>query len=375
MAARKVIHILSSIEKSLAFEWLLPRLAQECDLKVVLLNPDVTPLETFLRERSIPCHRITLRGKRDFPMAFLKLLFLLHRLRPEVVHVHLLDAQRLALPAAWLTQIKKRIYTRHTSTFHHRYAPAGVKYDKLSNRLATHIISISQATDQVLLKMEDVPQTKLVRIPHGFDFEAFGTVTGGRVEALRHKWNIPRRRPVIGLVSRFIEWKGLQFALPAITNFQKMYPEACVVLANAQGPFSEETKALLAKFSTGSVICIPFEEDSASLFSLFDIFIHVPVDEYAEAFGQVYIEALALGIPSIFTRSGIAAEFIEDRKNALVVPFRSVEAITLALNEVWSNNELRKELILNGRQDVILRFGIDSMIRSLVQLYEASDIL
>jgi glycosyltransferase involved in cell wall biosynthesis len=370
MAKRQVVHILSSIEKSLAFEWLLPRLTREYDVKVILLNPRETPLEIFLRERNIQCQRITLRGKRDFPFAFLRLLMLLLRLRPAVVHVHLLDAQRLALPAAWLARIKKRVYTRHNSTLHHRYYPAGIKYDRWSNWLATDIVSVSQATDYALFELEGVSRSKVTKIPHGFDFASFDEVTEERKEAVRRKWSIPRARPVIGLVSRFIEWKGLQFALPAIANFQKKNPDVCVVLANAQGPFAGEVNELLSDFSPGSVIRIPFEEDMLALYALFDLFIHVPVDEYVEAFGQVYIEALACGVPSIFTRSGIAAEFVENEVSALVVEHQSAEAIEKALSRLWTDNTLRNRLSQSGKSLVRSRFGIDAMIGQLQRMYD-----
>lgn len=371
MAALRVIHVLSSIEKSLAFEWLMPRLACEFDVRVILLNPGITPLETFLKEHGIPVYRITFRGKRDFPLAFIRLLMMLIRLGPDVIHVHLFDAQRLALPAAWLARIRKRIYTRHNSTLHHRYYPSGIKYDRWSNRLATNIISVSQATDYTLFELEGVSRSKVTRIPHGFDFQPFGHVTPDRVEALRRKWHIPMRRPVIGLVSRYIEWKGLQYALPALAAFQRNHPDAVIIIANANGPYHSSVASLLADFVPGSVVCIPFEEDILALYPLFDIFVHTPIDPYVEAFGQVYVEAMASGIPVVVTPSGVAREIITSGKNGLLVPFCDSQAVTTALEELWQNPDFRQALALNARADVLSRFPIDSMTEKLMKLYNA----
>lgn len=369
MAARKLVYVLSAVDKSLSFEWLLPRLARDYDLKVVLLNPANSQLETFLSTKKIHCRRITLRGKRDFPFAFLRLFLMFLGLRPEVVHVHLLDAQRLALPAAWLARIRIRIYTRHTSTLHHKYVPSGIKYDKWSNWLATHIISLSQATDYALFNLEGAPRSKVIRVPHGFDFDAFTDVSVNRIEAIRQKWNIPRDKKVIGLVSRFIEWKGLQFALPAVVQFKSKYPDTCLVLANARGPFGDAVNTLLADFPPDAIRRIPFEDDVGALFNLFDIFIHVPIDEHVEAFGQVYIEALAFGIPSIFTQSGIVGEFIENGVHAIVVEHESVEAIERALIDCWENESLRRRIGHQGKAYVWSHFTIEEMVSRLKALY------
>ncbi|MBL0097760.1 MAG: glycosyltransferase [Bacteroidetes bacterium] len=78
--------------------------------------------------------------------------------------------------------------------------------------------------------------------------------------------------------------------------------------------FERILKSQPKKLPSDSYIKIEFERDLFSLYSIFDYFIHAPIDPSVEAFGQVYIEALAAGIPSIFTLSGIAPDFIVDGK-------------------------------------------------------------
>ena len=114
---------------------------------------------------------------------------------------------------------------------------------------------------------------------------------------------------------------------------------------------------------------IEFEEDNAALFKCFDVFVHVPINTKIEAFGQIYIEALAAGIPGIFTLSGVAAEFIQDKKNALVVNFNSSDEIYNAINELIHNNELRNRIIENGRKDIAQLFSLSLMIEKLEKIY------
>ena len=105
------------------------------------------------------------------------------------------------------------------------------------------------------------------------------------------------------------------------------------------------------------------------MYKLFDIYTHVPISKSAEAFGQTYVEALASGTPSVFTLSGIANEFIIDKQNALVVPYKNSEAIYCSWNELINDKEIRDRLIINGRNDVAQKFQLNQMITKLEELY------
>jgi glycosyltransferase involved in cell wall biosynthesis len=366
---KRVYFIVSNIHKSLAFEWLAVGLNADCDLTFILLNATSTPLEQFLLLHKIKVKRVTYRGKRDIVPAFVKILFMMLFSRPHAVHVNLVEAQLVGLSAAWLSGINKRIYTRHTSTFHHVYQPGGIWIDRMSNYLATHIVSISQATDEVLLRMEKVTPNKVVKIHHGFVLDLFNKVSKERITQVKQKWKI-NGRPVIGVIARQIEWKGIQFIIPAFEKFLQDNETACLVLANASGPYHKEIKRLLESLSPDRVVLIPFEEEVPALYHLFDLFVHTPVDSLSEAFGQTYVEALAAGIPSIFTLSGIAAEFVIHERNALVVGFQDITGIYEALVRLWSDELLRNHLIENGKQDVTSQFKLESMLEALKDLYE-----
>jgi glycosyltransferase involved in cell wall biosynthesis len=366
---RHIVYVVSLLEKSLAFEWVLSRLAADYRVTVILLSPAGSSFETFLNANGIRVVRIKYRSKVDFPIAFIRTFFFMVGTRPAVVHAHLLDAQLIGLGAAWLAGIRRRIYTRHTSTFHHTYHPAGVRYDKLSNWLATKIVSVSQATDHSLINLEKVRPNKVVRIPHGVHMDSFVHVPVDRVNTLRKKWSIPPDAPTIGVVARLIEWKGVEFAINAFASFQRKWPMANLVIANASGPEEQRVLKLLHDLGARNVTMIPFEADAPAMYRLFDILVHVPVDLWCEAFGQVYVEAMASGVPMIVTRSGIAAEFVADRENAMVVPYRDSAGIETALELLWDNEELRIRLVKNARRDVASRFGIDDMVSSLKRLY------
>jgi len=370
MLQKHVVYIISRVHKSFAFEWIANGLKTDYKLTFLLLNDAPSSLEEFLRTHQVEVKRISYRGKRDFVFAFIKTFFFLLFTRPNIIHAHLIDAQLIGLTAAWFAGIRKRIYTRHTSNYHHVYHPRGVRFDLWSNRMATQIVSISQATYFVLKKLEQVAPKKIKKVPHGFELNTFSSVQGERIQQIRKKWKIHGQQIVIGVIARHIEWKGIQYIIPAFQKFLKVNPNAYLVLANAMGPFHNKLVEMLKDVPADRYSLIPFEEDVAALYAVFDLYVHTPIDSICEAFGQTYVEALAAGVPSIFTLSGVAAEFIVHGRNAWVVDFKDEAAIYDALLKLWNDVELRKHLIENGTQDVNSRFGVMPMLTSLRKIYD-----
>ena len=366
-----VTYIISNINKALAFEWIANSLNHDkFNLNFILLNSTNTELETYLKVKKIQVDRITYTGKIDIPKTIFTTYKILKKYKTDIVHTHLFDANIIGLTAAWLAGIKKRIYTRHHSMFHHNYYPHAVKYDKFVNWLATDIISISAVVSKTLMKLENVNQNKIHLIHHGFDFDVFQNVSNLSVANLRQKYNPYKSYPVIGVVSRYNELKGIQYIIPAFKKLLLKYPNALLVLANASGDYKEKINELLCEIPKYNYIEITFESDIQSLYKIFDIFVHVPINYNIEAFGQTYIEALASGVPSVFTLSGVANEFIENQKNAIVVPYENIEAISEAINRLIKSKDLANIIVENGKKDVNVLFQLSKMILSLEILYE-----
>ena len=365
-----VTYIVSNINKSLAFEWVVQNLSKEkFNLSFVLLNPAETYLQKFLEKNNIPTLFITYKGKRDAVSALLKTKRFLKLQKTKIVHCHLFDAALIGLSAAKLGGVKKRIYTRHHSTYHHLYHPGSVKWDKLCNRLSTDIISISNVVSETLKEKENVPASKISVIHHGFDLQKFSHPDPSITAPLRKKYNPFNKHPVIGVISRFTEWKGVQYIVPAFKNILNNYPNALLLLFNAEGNYAAEINKMLGELPENSVKKIVFENDITSVYPLFDLFVHTPIDSHSEAFGQVYIEALAAGIPGIFTLSGIANEFIENKVNALVVPSKNSEAIQEAIIKLLSDEKLVQYITAQGAKDVAEKFNLEKMVLSLECLY------
>lgn len=367
----KITYILYQINKALAFEWIIDHIdINKFELSFISIGvQENSPLEQFCKARKIEFHLVKYAGKTNMPSAIYQTYKILKKIKPVIVHCHIFEGGVIGLIASKLAGINNRIYTRHYSTYHYTYAPGGVKYDRLINFLSTKIIAISENVKKILIEKEKVDPRKIILMHHGFDLSLFQNISWERIQLVKEKYNPNDKHPVIGVVSRYTHWKGIQYIIPAFKKLLEAYPQSLLVLSNAKGEYEAEIRQLLSTLPDGSYREILFEHDNAALFKLFDVFVHVPIDPEIEAFGQIYIEALAVGIPSVFTLSGIASEFIEHKKNALVVDFHAPEQVYNSIIELLQNDVLRSSLIQNGKHDLEKYFSLPLMIENLESIY------
>ncbi|MFN2454888.1 MAG: glycosyltransferase family 4 protein [Pyrinomonadaceae bacterium] len=313
-------------------------------------------------------------GKKELLPAVIRIGKILDEIKPDIVHTHLVNASIAGLTAAKLKGIKQRIHTRHHSVETHFDYPHGVYYDRLINYLSTHIVAISEVVSDVLIQRENVNPKKISVIRHGFDLDRFKAVES-LVDEIKDKYELNAHYPVIGVISRHIHWKGVQFIIPAFKEVVKKYPKAKLVLANALGPYHAQINQLLNSLDESQYVLIEFEKRIFELYETFDVFVHAPIGKEYEAFGQVYVEALMMGVPSVFTLSGIANDFIKDKYNALAVPYGDSQAIYQAIELLLTDADLRRNIAAHGKSSILGLFQERQMADALDRLYDQNKIV
>jgi glycosyltransferase involved in cell wall biosynthesis len=367
----KVTYIISRLDKAIAFEWINENLDKtKFDISFILLNDKPSYLGHYLKENSVSVLEILFQNTKDFPRVLRQVVKKLYQLKPHVIHTHMVEADIIGLTAGKILGIKKRIYTRHDANNRQKYSKKSAWIDRFSNRFSTHIAAISQNVKSILVEQEGVNPNKISLVYHGFDLVRFDKVPEIEKNVLIEKYNSLNKRPVIGVVSRYLHWKGIQYTIPAFKKILETYPNAFLILANAKkGDYVQEITEQLKSLPKESYCEIEFEHNLFALYHLFDVFVHVPIDEEIEAFGQIYVEALAAGTPSVFTNSGIAREFIQHDKNALLVDFQNTEQIYSAIKSLLTDKDLGKRLSENGKKSVKEKFSLQNMISTLENLY------
>ena len=343
------------------------------DLSFVLLNRATPPLAPVLDELGIPWIHVPFRRRSDVPRAMRAIWKHCRDVNPDMIHTHFMNACLAGLTAAALRGVPVRIHTRHHAgpvSWKYR-RPWQELYDFYNNALSTTIIAPSGAVRIALTGRNRVRDDKVVVLHHGFDIDAFDEVSDDRVRALRERYGIGDAHPVIGILARYVAIKGIQYVLPAFERLLESYPNALLLLAPARGPYQAALAPLLARIPKRNLLEIPFENDIHALYKLLDIFVHAPIGPTVEGFGQVYIEAMAAGVPSVITRTGIALDLARDRENCVVVPYCDSDAIYGGIRDVLEDDDLRATIIRNGRHDA-QGFTARAMIDGLESIYESA---
>jgi glycosyltransferase involved in cell wall biosynthesis len=92
-------------------------------------------------------------------------------------------------------------------------------------------------------------------------------------------------------------------------------------------------------------------DDRINFYRSITVFANVSDDEYEE--GPLgFFEAAATGVPIVTTPNGTAADIVEDKENALMIPFGNEEFLKRALMELRDNKELRDRLRENMWQTI-----------------------
>jgi len=323
-----------------------------------------------VRRLGLPHHVVPFASRSDLPSAVLRTRRFLRSHEVTTVHAHGMQGTTVGLLGALLSRIGERIHTRHHGSGNHDVGERrGLWYDRLNNRLSTRIIATSETTRQCLVELEGVDPDRVRILGYRFEFDYFREVSRARIDAVRRTHDIPDDRHVVGMISRFVALKGIEYGIEAFRRYLDEVPRALLVLANAVGPHGPALREALATLPPDSHREVAFEPDVGALYGTFDLMLHLPVNETYEGWGQTYVEPLAAGVPLVCTRSGIATEDHVDGRHCLFVPFRDAGSTHEAMVRMSRDPTLRQHLVDHG-PEVIGRFSFDPAEDLLGPVYD-----
>ena len=245
---------------------------------------------------------------------------LINRIKPVVTLTLGQTATLVGLSASLIFSKATRIYLRmHTSMNSVENYRFGKLYDRVSNQLAERIIVPNTNTRQYLLEAELVDPKVIEIIEFGFDLEGFVNLAEGRLANFKTKYGVTDNFYYLGIVSRFAPAKGLEYSIPAIAQFMRDFSNIKLIIAGVGEEISGEFQILLDEIPNDRLILINRVDDMPAFYNSIDAFVHTPVDSTVESFGLVYVEAMASGLPCIFTLSGVAKDFARNGSNCLIV--------------------------------------------------------
>jgi len=311
----------------------------------------------------VECHCIAKRPGIDIG-AILKLVALLRRLRPSIVHSRNWGAFD-AVPAARLARIPAIIHGEHG-----REAADPDGLDTRRNRLrrvfaplVSRFVTVSFDLRRWLLTTVRLPAAKLVTIHNGVDVNRF--VDGDR-QAGRRALRLPPHAVVVGAVGRLDPVKDHAGLLQAFALLRVDQRAAELVIVG-DGPSRAALDRQIQELGlTGHVHLLGMRQDIPVLLRGFDAFV---LPSLAEGISNTLLEAMASGLPVVATRVGGNPELVEHGVTGTLVPPSNPLVLATALRCYTEDAGLRAAHGDAGRRRALQHFTLDRMAQAYHDLY------
>ncbi len=320
----------------------------------------------------IPVDAVGLKPGLPSPSGFFRLMQLLKRLNPDVVHTWMYHADLLGGLAARLAGvsavgwcIRNSNLDRDKTKFSTRAVVSLCA--SISNWVPSRILSCSEKARQVHVGC-GYAEEKMVVVPNGFDLTRFKPDSDAR-HRLRAELGITDQTPLIGLIGRFDPQKNHAGFFEAAGLLHRHMPQVHFLLAG-QG-IDRTNAALIQAISQNGVPAnthlLGLRNDIPELMAALDVL--ASSSSYGEAFPNVLGEAMACGVPCVVTDVGDSAYIVGD--TGRVVASGDMTGLAAALEELLALPPSEKAALgERARARVAAHFEIGKVVQQYEDFYE-----
>lgn len=235
-------------------------------------------------------------------------------------------------------------------------------YDTLFNKVDA-ITCLSEDMEKDLRDL-DAPAEKIHKVPLCIDTSKF--------EYKERQLN-PDEPINILTVARFVEKKGLQYAVKAVANLNVDRKISYTIAGD--GERREQIEELIEKLGVSDRIELvgwKTQEEITQLMNDAHLFLLPSVTAEngdKEGTPTVLLEAQSAGLPVISTTHAGIPEIVDDGNTGILVPERDATALTNALRELIDHSDQWPEMGRTGRSNIETHHSIENVVDELLDLY------
>lgn len=337
---------------------LLPDLrARGWDVRFLMLHEDEPGAWEFaeaLRERRVPLDDIRLRSDVD-PIAFGEVCAYLARVRPRILHTHLVHADVYGQLAGTMTRVPLRLSTKHGFNEFREGRWFGLA-DRSVGSLAHVHIAISRGLARYLAETE------------GFEAERFEIVHYG-IASSRSAEPYRGSEPRLLCIGRLIPIKGHLVLLRALAQARARLSNVTLDIAG-RGPLAPALEAYAREL--GLADAVRFLGFVSPVESAIEGSAVVVVPSLGEGFGMVALEAMERARPVIASAVGGLPEIVADLETGLVVPPADAEALAEAIVTLAGDLEAAAAMGAAGHERALLEFTPERCTSRIEALYDGA---
>ncbi len=221
------------------------------------------------------------------------------------------------------------------------------------------------------LAAEHIDLHRIRHIPNGIDTSRFVPADSAQRSTLRKQLGLPKDRLLLIYTGRIALSKGVMMLLEAWRDIAPHRPEAHLVLVGDGADSLDDCEAQARDFvrSGGIADRTTFTGAVANVHEYLracDVFVFP--SEY-EGFGLSILEAMAVGLPMVCTRVGVAADLEREVGIELLVPPNQTALFARALSRLLGDAQLRESLGRRAAQIVAGRYSMSIVARLHSELF------
>lgn len=297
--------------------------------------------------------------------AFRRLVDLMRRQRPDVVHSHDWGCYLDAMLAARLAGVGNAVHTVHG-----RYMAGGSGTLARVKRELRHwlerraevrfgnVVCVSDTLRAHVAAEVGIPQQRMTTICNGIDF------SGGTVAPER----LPQQEALFVAVGRLAEVKNFPLMIRAFAAVRHAAPVRLQIVGD--GPQRPALEALVQSLGVADAVeFLGFRSDVDALLSRAHAFL---LSSTSEGIPMSILEAMRCACPVVATDVGGVAMLVESGTTGLLVPSGDETAFADALRQLIGNPQRAHEMGLAGRQKGQQQFSVSAMVQGYERLYAGS---
>lgn len=181
------------------------------------------------------------------------------------------------------------------------------------------------------------------------------------------------RQPIVLFVGRLVERKGCEYLIEAMAQVQALMPEVELVVIG-EGPLRHSLEQLAAKklrryqfLGTQPPERVKTWMNQAKVFSLPSI---TAKSGDMEAFGMVFVEAQAMGLPVVSFSSGGIPEAVANGETGILITERDSQGLGAGILRLLQDQELWQQFSQNGQERARTMFNLKNQTRILENTYD-----
>lgn len=282
----------------------------------------------------------------------------INRFKPDVVHTHLLPADKIGLIAAFLCGVKYRISTAHNMEPTDRFP------DKLARIVASvfshNIIAVSNSARDFYIKKRFYPKRKIKVVYNapGVDLTYVGNINRKVVSPIQ----------VIS-IGKYAPQKGQIYLIRAMTELEKTGIDYRLSIFGSS--LTDYKKKLNDEVNRLNLSNVFMYDATSKLQRVFERAHILVASSLWESFHMVLVEAMYTGIPIVATDIPPHREVLKGIDPCVFVPVKSSKAIAEKIQLLASNTTLYKKI----ESQMLKRapyFSIDKMVDSHYTIYTSN---